>query len=84
MFIMLSYILVYMSFCDLLGSHILCLTCFPISSCTCDLMPAFCDLLVSHILCLSCFHISLCTCDLIQLYIYKNFGLFCRIPAVIK
>jgi hypothetical protein len=66
MFIMLSYILVYMSFCDLLGSHILCLSYFPISLCTCDLMPAFCDLLGSHILCLSYFPISLCTCDLMS------------------
>jgi hypothetical protein len=27
------------SFCVLLGSHILCLSCFSISWCTCDLMP---------------------------------------------
>jgi hypothetical protein len=37
------------SLATFLGSHILCLSCFPISSCTCDLMPAFCDLLGSHI-----------------------------------
>jgi hypothetical protein len=29
---------VRLAFCDLLGSHILCLSCFPISWCTCDLM----------------------------------------------
>jgi hypothetical protein len=52
------------SLATFLGSHILCLSCFPISSCTSDLMLAFCDLLGSHILCLLCFTISLCTCDL--------------------
>jgi hypothetical protein len=31
--------IVRLPFCDLLGSHILCLSCFPISWCTCDLMP---------------------------------------------
>jgi hypothetical protein len=40
------------------GSHTLCSSCFPISLCTCDLMPVVC--------------------------IYENFGLFCRIPAIIK
>jgi hypothetical protein len=30
---------VRLAFCDLLRSHILCLSCFPISLCTCDLMP---------------------------------------------